>query len=642
MFKTDDQIEYFFISNPVGFFNYPLSLQINKCTDNKYYYIINYDKAVNEIFLYLDLIFGSMKKARIVNEMNSNNWDNLIKNDMIDIDNYQISLANKSTHIDIIEIECNTPLLLNAYYTMDSYFYYGLQNGDFVIKNLKSKENITFTLDTSILGLFHYSFSLFNPVEKPDITIIYKNTEEETFKENSLHSGILENIPENITVINNGETPTRFIYKIGYGVESGWNEEKKNIEGKLYYKDNKYVYKFPVGENKKNFTNVSMDILPMKTQTEEEPPSVKFCYSTSMGIPIDVSYENCFRTGANLPYSLTFINPLIEIKNYKSYSNDYYITLSPYYPEQYISFEITENKYDVKERNIQGVANVIKIEKENKKSTILSIPEISEKINSTLLQLQLCSSTKSSIKYQILNAYTHEVIDESNLDKKEKFNIKFIKNYLVENELKLIGDENDVIFTKHMGLDYKLDVQPYKVTFGPYENNVKISRPLLNKAFNVTILIGKKGRFNDYTLCTFAGKLESQYKLLGDYVKTIQTDGTSDIIHNIDFSSFNYKEGDEFDLLVYAVQIDNPKLEILYDIISEKVRKNDKEDNTNGNTNDSSNLALIIGISIAVLVLIIIIAIFIIIRYNRKKKNDIEKIIDDDKEMILPMKEVSN
>ena len=384
----------------------------------------------------------------------------------------------------------------------------------------------------------------------------------------------------------------------------------------------------------------------MKSQMQVEPPSVKFCYSTSMGMPIDVSYENCFRTGANLPYSLTFINPLIEIKNYKSYSNDYYITLSPYYPEEYITLEIKENKYNVKERNFEGVSNVIKIGKENEKSTILSIPEISEKINSTLLQVQLCSSTKSSIKYQILNAYSHEEIEEFNLDKKEKLNIKFIKNYLVENELKFIGDENDEIFTKHMGLDYKLDVQPYKVTFRPNENSVKIDRPILKEAFNVTVLIGKKGKFNDYNLCTFAGKSESQYKLLGDYVKTIQTDSTSDIIHNIDFPSFNYKEGDEFDLLVYAVQINNPKLEILYDIISEKVRKNDKEDNTNGNTNgntnDSSNLALIIGISIAVLVLIIIIAIFIIIRYNRKKKNDIEKIIDDDKEMILPMKEVSN
>ena len=49
MFKSDAQIEYFFINNPVGFFNYPLSLQINKCTEtnNKYYYILSYSKVIN-------------------------------------------------------------------------------------------------------------------------------------------------------------------------------------------------------------------------------------------------------------------------------------------------------------------------------------------------------------------------------------------------------------------------------------------------------------------------------------------------------------------------------------------------------------------------------------------------------------------
>lgn len=38
-------------------------------------------------------------------------------------------------------------------------------------------------------------------------------------------------------------------------------------------------------------------------------------------------------------------------------------------------------------------------------------------------------------------------------------------------------------------------------------------------------------------------------------------------MHYIDFGSFKYKEGYEFDLLIYAVQNDNSKLEILYDII---------------------------------------------------------------------------
>ena len=135
----------------------------------------------------------------------------------------------------------------------------------------------------------------------------------------------------------------------------------------------------------------------MKKGSEEESPNVKFCYSTSMGMPIDVSLENCFRTGANIPYSLTFINPLISPKYYKTYSDYYYVTLSPYYVSEYISLEITENKYEAKERNLEGVGNIIKLEDDREKSTILSIPEI---ITNTriLIQMQLCSSTANAIK----------------------------------------------------------------------------------------------------------------------------------------------------------------------------------------------------------------------------------------------------
>ena len=61
-----------------------------------------------------------------------------------------------------------------------------------------------------------------------------------------------------------------------------------------------------------------------------------------MGLPIDISLENCFITGYYIPYSLKFINPLIAPKYYKLYSDYYYIILSPYYSSEYISLEITE------------------------------------------------------------------------------------------------------------------------------------------------------------------------------------------------------------------------------------------------------------------------------------------------------------
>ena len=227
-----------------------------------------------------------------------------------------------------------------------------------------------------MLNSLFYSFSVFNPVENPNIIIKLGNDIENNIIENSLKVGFILIIPERISFINNCDTPIRFIFKLGYSVESDWIDEKEDIEGNLYSKDNKFIYKFPMGKNKKDFKDVIINVKPMKKGTQEVE-NIKFCFSTSIGMPIDVSLENCFRTGAYIPYSLKFINPLIVPKNYKLYTDSYYITLSPYYVSEYISLEITENKYDDVERIIEGVGNIVKLEDNKEKNTILSIPEVS-------------------------------------------------------------------------------------------------------------------------------------------------------------------------------------------------------------------------------------------------------------------------
>ena len=74
MFKSDFPIEYYLYNNPVGlYYSYPLSFQINTCseTNNKAYYIINYNKALQEVTFYLDILFGSAKKIGKDNNVNS-------------------------------------------------------------------------------------------------------------------------------------------------------------------------------------------------------------------------------------------------------------------------------------------------------------------------------------------------------------------------------------------------------------------------------------------------------------------------------------------------------------------------------------------------------------------------------------------
>ena len=571
MFRSEDQIEYFVSNNPTGrTLNFPLSIEMNTCTstNNKYYYILNYNQPEEERILYLDSVFGIIKNARIANEINAERWDSLLTNSMTEITDYTFTLSEKSQHIDVLEIECTTPLLTNIYYNYKGQVFSGLGRGDIVVKNLGPRETFSFTLVSGARN-FYYSISTFNPKENPDLTFRFDNVQLHQIIENSLTSNFLLSMPYRVSVENNKNTDTRFIFKIGYGVESEWiDEEEENIQGKLYSSGSQFVYKFPSGVNRRNFTNVILDVKPMKKDSQELAENVKFCYSTSLGMAINPSQENCYRTGANIPYSLTFINPLIAPKNYKSLTDNYYVTITPFTQNEYISLGITENKYDVTDRNIEGINKVLEIGSEREKSTILSIPEV---ITNTqiVVQLQACVASIDQIDYVNKNAYSGDVISTGTIKPSRKEYYYLINNILMETEIKFTGVENDLVFVKHTGItDYEIVTQYYYSTFDINENTVTIIKPIYNEKFRITVLVGEPGRFSNYSLCTLAQKSESDYINLADYAKTFISESSNTITHFIDFRSFSYRQGQKFDLLVYAVQEENSKLEFLFEVIS--------------------------------------------------------------------------
>ena len=152
MFRTTDQIEYFVSDNVQGRTkNFPISLEMNTCTsdNNIYYYILNYNKAEETTNLYLDLIFGSIKKARIVTDLSTSDWDSLIKKEMEDIKDYFVKIPKRSQHIDIVEIQCNTPLLANIYYNQDDSVYSWVSLGDVAI-NIAYRNKVI---------LYHYPYA---------------------------------------------------------------------------------------------------------------------------------------------------------------------------------------------------------------------------------------------------------------------------------------------------------------------------------------------------------------------------------------------------------------------------------------------------------------------------------------------------
>ena len=113
-------------------------------------------------------------------------------------------------------------------------------------------EDISISLDTSAatIGTF-YSIAAYNPNGNPDISVTYGSTVLE-MKENSIITSILFASNKDISISNNGKTTSRFLFKLGYGVESQWHyEEVAKINGKVYSYENKFVYKFPFDTSKR-------------------------------------------------------------------------------------------------------------------------------------------------------------------------------------------------------------------------------------------------------------------------------------------------------------------------------------------------------------------------------------------------------
>ena len=571
MFRSEDQIEFFVSQNPDGrTLNFPLSLEMNACPDNnnKLYYILNYNKPESSRTLHLDMIFGSYLRARIAREINAEKWDLLIDNSMTEITNYQAELPEKSQHIDVIEIQCKSPLLINAYYSYDSYVYNNVKEGEIVVKELQEYDSFSFTVSKGTSPIFFYSISLFNPTENPEVTVHFSNGVDHYISENSLQTGMVLSFPEKISVINNHKSKTRFIFKIGFGIETmdDWHEveEDQYLDGTLYANKNKYVYKFPVEENKKNFTKVNFLV-----NSVNEAENVKFCYSTNLGSAIEASKENCFRTGKYIPYTLTFINPLIVGKNYKVDTDKYYISFRPFDDNDYINIEVTEEKYSIRNRNEEGEHKLITLIN-GKAGTILSLPR--EETSRIFVQLKSCKEHKDPISYINYNAFSQKEILNGKIYQTDKYGIYYyLTNTYLENEIQFTGESEVTIFSKHSAIgNYNLSITDYKVTFDPSSNAATIIKPISNEEFNITVIVGPIGTLGKISQCDLAFGDKSTF---GDYSNTFTSVSSNVITHYIDFGQILYNENTEFDLLVYAEQKYNTKMEFLYPVISGKVGK---------------------------------------------------------------------
>ena len=566
MFHSNSMIEFFVSQNPSGrTLNFPLSLEMNTCdNNNKLYYLLNYNEEEPTRRLHLDMVFGNYRKARIATEINQEHWDDLLadKSSMSDINDFKAELPSKSQHIDIIEVTCETPLLINAYYTKDDFFYTDIEKGGVVLKLLPGQSSFNFSFKRYDLTTLEYTISLYNPTETPDVTLSFYDGTPHRFTGNSLQTGVILSIPETVTILNNCKSETRVIFKFGLAVESTWKKESiAGIDGELYYNSTSYVYKFPIKDNKHDFRTVDFLI-----KSIDEKPNIKFCYSTNLGNAIETSRENCFRTGRYIPYTLSFINPLIMGKNYYTETDKYYVTLKPFNEGDSISVTITENKYEVKNRNELGKAKELTITN-GRISSILTMPI--EPMN-IFFQIKSCKTSTNPIDYKLYNAFNLEDLHSGKIYYTDPYGIYYISTTTyMENQIDLIG-ENINLFTKHAAISdsYSPNINlNYSVSFDQSSNSLNIIKPILGEEFTFTVIIDKDS-LQSLTQCDLAFKDKTQ---LGDYVKTFTSSSSDRIIHFVDFASVGYTKGTQFYALVYAEQMLNSKMEFIYQVITGEV-----------------------------------------------------------------------
>jgi len=371
LFPSNYLLDYYVSNNPMGRSkNSPLAINMTEC-GSPYYFILNYNKPEKETSLYIDQIYGKIKSLSVSFTLNSTTWEDMIKKDMqnIQVSNRRFTLPKESDiHMDIYKLECEIPFLLNFYYVDETADIPNLDYGQVAITTLKPYQILSFPFSSGI-SQPKLTIEIFNPSEKP---LVYMNDGQNEIIINRNY--LIENVPKStenpITFKEkNGEADTRIIIKVGYNIES-WDKISSNG---LYHNSglNMYVFAFPNDEKKLNYTSVNL-----VTRGVNEGDNVKYCYGTNIGSAIIPSYENCYRISKDNSETIKLLNPFVMYKDYEIDNNlVYYISIKPVVKSEEMEITPELNKYNINERNVEGVGNNIMIDSSGKGSTILTSPK---------------------------------------------------------------------------------------------------------------------------------------------------------------------------------------------------------------------------------------------------------------------------
>ena len=592
-FNSAKTIQYYVSANPEGRpLNNPTSIEMLSC-DQPYYYILNYHQTEEDRKLHIDTIFGEINTTKFADQLNHDSWDSFVSY-MTEFkgDEYIIK-AQTRYHIDVFEVTCKTPLLLNVYYTDEANpKKSNLQQGDVSILTLEPNAKDSLTFIENLKGSrFLYSFSVQRKYGAPDILIEFENKNENIqVNKNGIYIHNTTDHYSSVIISNkqlSGDDNTKIYFKFGYNIDETFTK----IENDIYNiqtedrTDNIFVYAFKNGEDRLNYTKVNFTV----STTYQ---NVKFCYSTNLGTFIYPSTQNCFRVGEKNSYTITIINPYIMYKNYYTGEGvmDYFVSFKTENKDFNITILPELIRYNTTNRNFPDIPNTLIINKEEK--TILTNPDNKEYL---FVQMEICSEN-SSVTYEFNNGFNGESLGYNGaINSGMKYNYRSISNTKLDTELIIKTSNQDVnMFIRHTGIDNMLYPNVRNININYKDKKLTFSQPIIAEEFKYTILLDKKLNIEKqhYTLCSF-----SQNKKMAYYTDSV-TSSAQEVSYELDFENNSKLKGyEDFEVLILAEEINNGKMMILSDVYSPS--------EGDGNGGDGNRMALIIVIIALTLVCVL-------------------------------------
>ena len=631
-FEKADNMKYYISENLNGrALNVPIILPINSCVE-PFYFIFNYNKVEESRFLHIENIFGELSTIKFSNQFNEDNWYDIIDNMKIIEGNDYYIIEQSRYHIDVVEISCKTPSLLNIYYTDPiASKKENLDISDISIIDLYPGTTQILTFKTGLSGEFFYSFNIIEQYNSPIIRALFEDGELPMTKNGIFIKKSEANYNSLILSNNNfsGTTPTKIFFKFGISLISF-----TKIENDIYNlqtnnrTSNLFVYIFPSGEDRLNYTKVD---LTLGTTFE----NVKVCFSINFGFFLDPSLQNCFFVGKAYPSNFSVLNPYLMYKNYyiNEEFNKLYVSLKTEDINQNITIIPTLSKYKTNYRNIEGFGNSILISNKTE-STILTTVENENKY--IFVQIESCTFD-TNIEYEFKNAYNSSSLGEiGNIQPNTKSFYINIDNIKLDIELVLRGNNEFKAYVKHESLydKYQPTVKDIEITYDINESILYFTQPIEGEDFNYTIFIDKFGNLlrKNYSLCSYL-----EMNKLSNYSIEINSKEKNNSVF-LDLNKSELEGSESFDVLILAEQVNNGKLVILSDISSydlspddekeeeeEEEKKEEEEiipdEENEENRNGKSKIFMIVGFTIlGVLIFITILVVFII---KRRKKKEI-------------------